>query len=427
MMYAPGNFRVLSSRLSGVVLSQRAAWPGATAQCTRGQDALNGAISGEISAFQAANAGCLTFCNPAAGTDCHADCSQGLDALQASCHSEAAHVYKLTATVSFNDGLGQEVVAYACLAAACGSSDALSYSAWREEQRCIPIANLTAVQSCTVGIVQDDVISDAEASAMVAGSVILALSVFAIVVVAALAWWCLWKRRLRESKFTASAALAETDSIPTGTSGSLQSCNGTAGGGLGPRGPGAEMTPILSGVCASGLLPAAHQAPTQPGTPVEFSSVGLASQAGHRESFATALASTLMTPQRKGTREDVFKSRYGAASTSMARTSSAASEQAALSDDMADSPPLSSNLSSTRAPLLPPTELPQLQHQMHPTSNARQAPARIVRAAAAEAGLEGVGSGRESLSASRESSASSSHAARPGSRRYAGRPTGKPP
>lgn len=352
-------------------------WPGASTSCDRGQSALETTISAELSAFRAANAECLSFCSPAQGTSCDADCSQGLDALQSACHSDSAHVYRVEEVVSFSGGVGQDVSAYACLAEACNSADVMLYAAWIEHQRCAPLSNLSFVKTCAVSAVMDDVISDSEAAARVTGAVLVALAVVAIVVVAGLAWrrWQVQKKTngLREAAEEAemtpilptlghgpslsnggvpvvgalvTQAAAGTGSA-NGTCTGSQRDSGALGTGAGRSSFGSQSQASLPGWPAHALADLSLHAQSLPlaaPTAADLSATGstaiLSAASRHPDSAGVASAATrtsrvsfsgiaaTQSPLQRdvsaseasslrgagSTRDDVFKSRYGASS-----------------------------------------------------------------------------------------------------------------
>lgn len=324
--------------------ASRDAWPGASSACNRGQAALESAISGELSAFRAANTDCLNFCNPTSGTSCDADCSQGLDALQTACHSDSAHVYRTVWDVGFRSGVRQDVSAYVCLAGSCNSADVMLYAAWQEVQRCSPLDNLTFVDTCAVSAVIDDVISDSEAAARVTGAVLVAFAVVAIVVVAVLAWRR-WHAQAKAAALGGGEEAEMTPILPAGP-GHL-GLSSTAGGSL----PGCQNTPgAASAFVVAGNGSAHRQAPTHtesvgisgPVQGVAIADMVAASGApvlaarGHassvnRGSFSGGTSESSFLSVTQGvvgdsgeaqplprgagsTREDVFKSRYGASS-----------------------------------------------------------------------------------------------------------------
>ena len=278
-----------------VVCSSSQEIPGASLACNRGQDDLNSAINAELSSFQAANANCLMFCNPLSGTHCDADCSEGLDALQASCHSESAHVYSVTLNIDFVDGLGQEVIGYTCLAEACSPSDVMTYKAWRESQHCSPIANLSFLKFCVVTVALDDIVSDSEVAVTVAGAVIVALTVVAVVIVGSLSLW----------RFRSKSILGIDDSTESAPILYPASCRASSVVSA-SSGTGETQT--------AGETSASRRNPDVSADPGSTTSNG--AEAVPMSSRKTSgISSAVTAPPPKGsTRGDVYKSRYGAAS-----------------------------------------------------------------------------------------------------------------
>lgn len=282
-------------------------WPGESLACSRGEAGLDSAIGGQLSAFREANKRCLAFCNPLLGTPCNSDCSQGLDAFQAACHSEAAHVYRLTFLVVFSDGVQQSVMGYVCLAGACGGSDVSHYATSLEDSRCAPLVNMSHVSSCCVTAQLDDIMSDSEAAVVTAGAVIAALAVVAILVVALFAW----RWHMRKLKAAHLDALSPEGRTEGATSETLTRHNTT--------------TRVSLDLSSNRLRPA--------GSMTE--GVGAAQQ------------------PKGSTRDDVFKARYGATSNRPASSSAHGISPAAAGLTSATAPLLCDDSNSSQPSACP--------------------------------------------------------------------------